>query len=280
MAATRVEPLITRPAHPTARGGWAGPGAVRTLRAGGAGTVAISLARAAYVRFEGGGWLLLAAPRAPLGPLTLLVAGLPSPPAPPGAPVSLEGAELVVGDARVDLTAVRTPAPVALPRRAPELAAAATAALARRPAAGACLRDGLAALRAGDLAAAVAGLAGRGDGLTPEGDDVLAGYAAWRHADGAPVALTVAAADHTGPLGLAYLDCAQRGELPEPALRVLRAVRGGDVPAAARAADALDRWGASSGSALLWGIAAGALPPHAAGGAHAPMHAAARAALP
>ncbi len=36
---------------------------------------------------------------------------------------------------------------------------------------------------------AVGGLAGLGPGLTPAGDDVLAGYAAWRHADGAPVAL-------------------------------------------------------------------------------------------
>jgi hypothetical protein len=39
---------------------------------------------------------------------------------------------------------------------------------------------------------------------------------------------------------------------------VLAAVRAGDAAAAARRARGLAEWGASSGAALLWGLAAGA----------------------
>ena len=96
-------------------------------------------------------------------------------------------------------------------------------------------------------------LAGRGPGLTPAGDDVLAGIAGWRHADGAPVSLT---APRGSPIGLAYLRCAERGELPEPARRTLDAVRAGDAALAARRARVLGRWGATSGGAMLCGMAA------------------------
>jgi len=57
------------------------------------------------------------------------------------------------------------------------------------------------------------------------------------------------------PVGLAYLRCAERGEVAEPVARVLAAVRHGDVTAARRAARALGAWGASSGAAILWGLA-------------------------
>ena len=60
------------------------------------------------------------------------------------------------------------------------------------------------------------------------------------------------------PLGLAYLRCAERGELPEPVAALMRAIRAGDPVAAERRARALSRWGASSGAAMLWGIAAAA----------------------
>ncbi|HEV2775641.1 MAG TPA: DUF2877 domain-containing protein, partial [Solirubrobacteraceae bacterium] len=60
------------------------------------------------------------------------------------------------------------------------------------------------------------------------------------------------------PLGRAYLRCAERGELPAPAAAVLSAIRRGDRAGAARRAARLADWGASSGAALLWGIAAGA----------------------
>jgi hypothetical protein len=60
------------------------------------------------------------------------------------------------------------------------------------------------------------------------------------------------------PLGLAYLRCAERGELPEPVAALMRAIRAGDAVVAERRARALSRWGASSGAAMLWGIAAAA----------------------
>ena len=88
------------------------------------------------------------------------------------------------------------------------------------------LAAGLDALAAGDLAAGVAALAGRGEGLTPAGDDALAGFAAWRWARGAPVALP---AQRCAPLGRDYLRCAERGELPQPAAAVLEAILAGDA---------------------------------------------------
>ena len=136
--------------------------------------------------------------------------------------------------------------------------AALAAALDAVPAPPAELDDGLAALRLGEVADAVAALAGRGGGLTPAGDDVLAGFAAWRHRDGRAAALSGTGAGRCSPIGIAYLRCAERGELPEPAARAMRAVRDGDVRLARIRARALSAWGASSGAAILWGIAAAA----------------------
>jgi hypothetical protein len=86
---------------------------------------------------------------------------------------------------------------------------------------------------------------------------MLAGYAAWRHAAGAPVRLS---SRRCSPLGHAYLRCAERGELPAAGERVIRAIRAGDAAAARRSARALAGWGASSGTAILWGVAAAAGP--------------------
>jgi hypothetical protein len=119
------------------------------------------------------------------------------------------------------------------------------------------LRDGLDALERGAVARGVDLLAGRGDGLTPAGDDVLAGYAAWEWPAGGASGLARLAAGRASPIGLAYLRCAERGELPEPAAATLAAIRAGDVAAAARHGRTLSRWGSSSGAALLWGMAAG-----------------------
>jgi hypothetical protein len=227
------------------RATWIGPGAWRALRAGADGTVEIAFARGGYVRL-GGGWLLLAPPRAPLGPLSVVVAGLGA--LAPGAPVRAVAGALHVGADRIDLGGARTPRPAPAPPLDDGWRAALAAAL------DACAAPpglDVAALRDGDLAA----LAGRGPGLTPVGDDVLAGYAAWSHAEGAPVRI---AGERCSPIGLAYLRCAERGELPEPARRTLEAIRAGDARLAARRARVLARWGATSGSAILYGMAAAA----------------------
>jgi Protein of unknown function (DUF2877) len=94
--------------------------------------------------------------------------------------------------------------------------------------------------------------------LTPAGDDILAGYAGAMALAGTPVALSTRAAGRTPPIALAYLRCAERGELPEPATRLLAAVAAGDHEAAARRARVLTKWGATSGRALMWGFAAAA----------------------
>jgi hypothetical protein len=223
----------------------AGPGAARALRAGGAGRVEVALDGGGYLSLGAGGWVLLAPPRAPHGPLSLHVAGLG--PLDVGAPASVAEGVLIVGEQRVGLERMRV-------RRRREAPAPGTWWL-EQAACSPPLRPGVDALARGDLAAGVALLAGRGEGLTPAGDDVLAGYAGWLAAAGTPVAIADAAADRTTALSLAYLRCAERGELPAAA-EALIAAR--DAPAAVRSARALSRWGATSGCALMLGMDAAA----------------------
>ena len=245
-------------ARRSARAVVVGPGARRALQyAAGAtagGHVELAFGPGGYLCL-GRHHVLLAPTRSPLGPLSILVAGLVRGDLVAGDPAAVAGGVLVVGGLRIELAGARdAPAP-----RAGELAQGWDAALAAARDAVApappVLGPGIAALAAGNLARAVAQLAGRGDGLTPAGDDVLAGFAAWRWSCGRPVAL---AAQRCAPLGRDYLRCAERGELPEPAGAVLNAIRDADPPRAARRAARLAGWGASSGAALLWGIAAGA----------------------
>ena len=221
----------------------------------------VALRRGGYLRLgDGSGrWLLLAPARAPLGPLSVLVRELDEAPLVAGAQVRCTADVLHVGALRVELRGARVPPPPG-PQAPPRGAWRAALAAARGscPAPDAGLQDGIAALRRGALAEGVAALAGRGPGLTPAGDDVLAGFAGWCHADGAPVALAALAARRGSPLGLAYLRCAERGELPEAAQRTADAIRAGDPELAARRARVLARWGATSGGAMLCGMAAAA----------------------
>jgi len=246
--------LVATPGRP-ARALLAGPGALRALRDGAAGEVELAFGGGGYVRLETGR-VLLAGPRAPAGPLSLLVAGLPQGGLRPGTPAAVGRRRLEVGGLEVVLEGARTPAP---PRPEPlrsGWASALAAALARVPSPSADLAPGLRALATGELERGAAALAGRGDGLTPAGDDVLAGYAAWSWSSCCPVAFDDTAG--CAPFGRDYLRCAERGELPAPAEAVLAAVRLGDALAAARRAGGLRSWGASSGAALLWGMAAAA----------------------
>jgi hypothetical protein len=240
---------------------WTGPGAARALR--GEGAVEVALHPGGYVRL-GEEYVLVAVPRAPRGPLTILVSGLETRPLRPGDRAWVDRA-LHVGPHTIPLE-LAPPPPPAAPLR-PGWRAALIAALESVPGPPPELAAGIAALRAGEVEAAVAKLAGRGEGLTPAGDDVLAGYAAWRWAAANPKALgylhlkvsvplmSGLAAGRASPIGLAYLRCAERGELPDVAARVVAAIRAGDAELARRRARALSRWGASSGAAMLWGVA-------------------------
>ena len=246
------------PVRRSARAVVIGPGARRALRAAAGatagGSVELAFGPGGYVRL-GARRVLLAPARSPLGPLSILVAGLVRGDLALGDPASVRGDALVVGALRIELAGARAAPAPGRSARAPGWPAALDAAAAVVAPAPAALRPGLAALATGDVPRAVAQLAGRGEGLTPAGDDVLAGFAAWRWADGTPVALPT---QRCAPLGRDYLRCAERGELPEPAAAVLAAIRDADPAAAARRAARLADWGASSGAALLWGMAAGA----------------------
>ena len=231
-----------------------GPGARRALRDGADGVVELAFGPGGYVRLDGH-WVLLAPARSPLGPLSVLVVGLSHGDLVVGDPARVSGDALVVCMLRIELEGAHEPPPPRAQDLAPGWRPALAAALEVVAPVPPELAADLELLAAGDVAAAVARLAGRGDGLTPTGDDVLAGYAGWRWAEGAPVALP---GKRCAPLGRAYLRCAERGELPEPAARVLEAIRAGDAQAAARRASGLAGWGATSGAALLWGMAAAA----------------------
>jgi hypothetical protein len=132
------------------------------------------------------------------------------------------------------------------------------------------LRSALAAGSPDHLVGASAGLLGRGPGLTPEGDDVLAGaLAAIRTLgtalgsrpalamlDESETALVDAANDRTTTFSAALISCAARGEVAAPAGTFLRALAGrGHVGSSHR--DLL-RVGHTSGPALAAGIVLGA----------------------
>ncbi len=102
----------------------------------------------------------------------------------------------------------------------------------------------------------VAGLVGRGDGLTPLGDDILCGWLATHRAAGAAtteVDVAVRARLHrTTLLSGTLLDCALHGEVLPGFGRYLAAL--GTAHEQTRAADLL-RLGHSSGAGLLYGAA-------------------------
>jgi hypothetical protein len=239
-----------------ARAAFAGPGALRGLRRGRRGVVALVLERGAYVRL-GSQWLFTAQPEVPFGPLSLAVVELQWDELRPGQAVHVEPGLLLLGDQAVSLERLRERRPPVTTRAAHGSGATVAAAAAAVEVAGPSPRSlaaGLHALRRGRIRNGVRRLAGRGEGLTPAGDDVLAGYAAWRHSIGAAASVTALAAGRSSPLGRAYLRCAERGELPDAGAALLAALHGGDPRAAASAALALRGWGASSGSALVWGM--------------------------
>lgn len=114
-------------------------------------------------------------------------------------------------------------------------------------------------LRTGGAAPAL-GLLGQGQGLTPSGDDVVAGAAAALAVLGgldpaAAAAVVDAAHGATTVLSAALLRCATRGEVVPQAAELLRALCGHGDPGAAL--DRLLGVGHTTGAALALGICAG-----------------------
>lgn len=114
---------------------------------------------------------------------------------------------------------------------------------------------GLVALPTRVDAAAVAALVGLGDGLTPQGDDVLCGWLATQRAAGvATPAVDDAvrrALPRTTTLSATLLECALEGEAADLVLDYLRAL-GTDRATGARSA--LAALGHSSGEGLAYGV--------------------------
>lgn len=254
----------------SARALFAGPGALRALADGREGVVELVLTRGAYARL-GPDWLLLAEPGVPFGPLSMAIPGIGRLPVRPGMEVRVLGERLILGDDAVRFERVRSRRPPAVgflaSSRVPAIRAATRSARDRLPAPGARLREGIAALAAGRVEDAAGLLAGCGEGLTPAGDDVLAGYAAAGlalHSLGAPdlslpggrAALSTLADCRATELGLAYLRCAELGELPEAAANLLVAICRGSRQGVRVALGSLRDWGGSSGAAIGWGITA------------------------
>jgi len=189
--------------------------ALASLR--GEGVVEFALHPGGYIRF-GDDFILVATPRSPRGPLTLIANGLHAAPLRPGQRAWIDNGVLSVGPHMIPL--LPTPWP--------------------RPKLGAGWRAALDVIPKPPLVGA-----GVGEGLTPVGDDILAGYAYVK----GTVPFTTSLCS---PLGAAYIRCAARGELPEVVARVLESP---DEETARRRARAVSQWGSSSGAAMLWGVA-------------------------
>ena len=112
-------------------------------------------------------------------------------------------------------------------------------------------------VRRGDLVSAARRLQGRGPGLTPSGDDVLAGMLLVCAMDPASRGALgrLARSARTTALSRAYLRWAAEGQSIQPAHALLDAAADGDPNAMGRAARSLAAVGATSGRALIAGVA-------------------------
>jgi hypothetical protein len=146
-------------------------------------------------------------------------------------------------------------------RLAVEALAAARPSAVCQPALAVAGRRAAAAVAGADLAGAAAELGGLGPGLTPAGDDVLAGLLlAARARFGLvvePRLLTVATSVATTDLSSAFLRWAAKGQHVAPVHDLLAAAARGDRSGAATAVDALGAFGSSSGADLAYGLRLG-----------------------
>ena len=214
-------------------------------------------------------------PRSWAGPLHLVVSELPELPTlhdrvsvsgvSVSGTVSVSGAVLAAGRTRVRVEGCRRWAPrlperlTAGPRAWHGMAANVDPDLA--PVWGAATDS----VRRGDLAAVFGLLQGRGAGLTPSGDDVLAGLLLVCATDPRrrEALNALAGSARTTRLSRAFLRWAAAGQSIEPAHALLDAAASGDRTEMRRAGRSLAAVGATSGRALLAGVALAAteLPP-------------------
>lgn len=243
----------------------AGLGPKEALALGGEGRVIASFPKAVYVSLPGC-ILVLVAPDVHPCPLYLVLDG-PPPQVPPGAAVRAEAGHLRVGATDVSFEEARAwvgplPSPAALGRGTALLAEMAGELGARSALHADSFRNraarARASLEAGDLAEAVAHLAGLGPGFTPAGDDALAGTLFVRRAMGGeeaePGLLSAAAAARTTEIASAFLSWAARGQALSPGHDLIGAAARRDRRACQAAARALARIGETSGADFALGI--------------------------
>jgi hypothetical protein len=242
-----------------------GEGAAGILAGHASGRVAAVFRRAAYLSLPGGLFALVG-PAAEPGPLHAHVTALP--PVAVGDPVRVDGGALhVAGVTLPPCGEVWRPVPFAEPRTGPGIAVLRLV-LDHEPdldlagGAGPAAEGPLSALlRDHGLAAAATALAGRGAGLTPAGDDVLAGLllVARLTAGPQPEASLVALARRAPTHGIsrAFLEWAARGQSLAPVHDLLAACAGGDLVGAGAARARLARVGRTSGLDLAYGALVG-----------------------
>jgi hypothetical protein len=254
---------------PAAKAVLAGVGPRRVLRPAIQGTVLASFSRACYLDLPDG-LVVLVGPDAHPGPLHFVL-DRPVPRLAPGAVVAVGAGELLVGQWLVDLSGLRPwwghlPAPELVQAAAPLLCGALEDVAGRSPlpATGARASDGLARLAAGDLEGAAKLLAGFGPGLTPAGDDVLAGAMFGLRAAGGPgvepALARIAAALPAGRISRAFLEWAPRGQALAPVHDLLAAGVRADRAGLVAHARALAAVGASSGADFALGLQSVLLP--------------------
>lgn len=244
-----------------------GLGAAAVLGAGGEGSVAAVFAKAAYLRLPAG---LVALTTADVHPGPLHARGcvalhrLRA-----GDAVAVDGRLLRAGPVTVDLGGAHTwrgglPSAGDLSAAAAdaiELLAAAPPSAVLAPGFEGRLGRARAHLDRGRLVGAVDELAGLGPGLTPAGDDVLAGLLLVARARGGPAAepalSAAAAAARTNDVARAFLAWAARGQSIAPVHDFLGAAARHDRRCAAGALRALLAVGHSSGADLALGLRLG-----------------------
>lgn len=239
----------------------AGLGAAGLLRRPVRGRVVSVHRKAAYLRLDGS-LIALVAPGVDPGPLHVRCTALPA--LRPGDAVTGNGAGLTGRR-----WAVRGPGPVwrgsrpgpaaLAARRDEELVRA--AAVDREGVASDATRRLAHGGRFAGLDDVVAAVGGRGPGLTPAGDDVLAGVFLVARIAGGPRSedrlLALAAGIPTTEVARAFLCWAARGQSIAPAHDWLLAVATGDRAGARRALTRLHGLGADSGRHLASGLALG-----------------------
>jgi hypothetical protein len=235
------------------------------LESPGPGRVRAIFSRALYLHVPAG-LVVVASTRAPRGPLHLRVTALP--PVTAFCPVEVTARLLRIGDhaCSFDLPAWsrRLPSASSLVRTrhaAREWLPDVSPTLDVGPAGIAGLPDGaLVALRRGNLPRFASLVGGHGAGLTPVGDDILAGVllAACAIGSRSPTQSRdlpqSAHRAHTNDIARAFISCASRGRCIEPAHDLLDGLANADRDAVRAALADLDRFGSSSGAALAYGI--------------------------